>query len=479
MPVDPPDGVVHPRATGLAPESASILDALLASEGRLAVVLERLHDLVLYETGGGREFISHNVVHLLGYSAEELTADRNFFPALIHPEDAQSEQARVKRWHEQGSVGVLMSRFRVCRKDGEWIWVEDRMVRVTPERGPSFMSGVLMDVTQQREAEEQMRAREDRSKALLAALPDCIFLMDRDGTYLDYHAPPGARLAAPPEEFLGRRMAEVMRGSDVASHQRLLQRTLDERTMHIYEYETGPSNERRHYEVRMVPCGRDRVLSIVREITTRKRAEQAHRQSVERQRLMLNELDHRIRNNLAALISLIDLTAQDDGQTVASFALALRSRVAAMGAVHSLLSRVHWSPVRLSDVIRSTIPADLAPRVTCSGPDLRIAARQTIPLAMAIQELLFNSIKYGSLSSPEGGVNLHWHARDEQSSGGAVAVEMRWREHGGPPPATPPRLGGGTSLLTGLVSSELNGRVNLSYPQTGADHLLTILFERD
>gem|GEM_PF-5200048 len=458
-------------------ESATILDALRDSEGRLAVVLERLHDLVLYETGGGREFISHNVVHLLGFSAEELTADRTVFPSLIHPDDAAAEQARVKRWHAQGSVGVLMSRFRVQRKDKEWIWVEDRMVRITPEKGRPFMSGVLMDVTQQRETEEQILASEERSKALLAALPDCIFLMDRQGTYLDYHAPPGARLAAPPEEFLGRQMGEVMRHTDAANHQRLIQRTLDERAMHIYEYEMGQSDDKRHYEVRMVPCGRDRVLSIVRDVSNRKRAEQAHRHSVERQRLMLNELDHRIRNNLAALISLIDLTAQDDGQSVSSFAETLRSRVAAMGAVHSLLSRVHWSPVRLSDLIRSTIPPDLTPRMMFGGTDLRVVARQAIPLAMVIQELVFNSIKYGALGSTQGQVSLLWQMREEDSLSGTVAVEMRWREQGGPPPAQPPRLGGGTSLLTGLVSSELNGRVDLSYPQPGADHVLTICLE--
>lgn len=460
-------------------KSATILDALRHAEGRLAVLLERLHDLVLYETDGGRDFISNNVLHLLGYAAEEFVADPALLLSLIHPEDADALRERVRRWKAHGSIGVLQSRFRARRRDGEWIWLENRMVHVTPERGEPYMSGVLVDVTRRIETEAQAQAGQERSTALLAALPDCIFLIDRDGTYLDYHAPPGARLMAEPEYFLGRSMREVMVGTDIDAHQRALERTLAHRSMQMYEYEARHSGERRHYEVRMVPCGRDRVLAIVRDISMRKRAEQAHRQSIERQHRMLSELDHRIRNNLAALISLIDLTAGESGQTVESFAATLRSRVAGMAGVHTLLSRVHWSPLRLAELVRSSILPDLGGRVASSGPELRIVPRQAIPLAMVIQELMFNSIKHGALGCAGGRVGIDWCIRSAESVADTIAVELRWRESGGPPPALPPRLGAGTSLLTGLVTFELNGRLDLSYPRSGADHLISMVLDRE
>lgn len=463
---------------GQGTPSIDVLAALRESEGRLAVVLERLHDLVLYETGGGREFISSNVVHLLGYTAQELTADRNAFPALIHPEDREPTLERVRRWHGQGSVGVLMTRFRVRRRDGEWLWVEDRMIKVTPPAGKDYMTGVLVDVTRQKGEEERIRAAEERSVALLSALPDCIFLMDREGTYLDYHAPEGARLAARPEEFLGRKMSEVMVGIDVATHERLLQRALDERAIQLMVYENGPAEDRRHYEVRMVPCGENRVLSIVRDVTSRRRAEAAHQESLERQRLILSELDHRLRNNLAALVSLIDVTARDEQQSVDQFATTLRSRVRAMASVHTLLSKVQGSAIRLGSLIRSIVPPDLAHLIDAQGPLVRVSPRQAVPLAMVIQELVFNAIKYGALGSAEGRVEVEWQIRGAGVSAGDVHVEFRWRERGGPPPAQAPRLGAGASLVTGLVSTELRGRIDFSYPRTGAEHLLTMALDR-
>jgi len=444
------------------------------AEARLALVLERLHGLVLYETGGGREYISPNVESLLGYTAEELTADRTRFPALIHPVDAPSTLALVRRWHAQGSPGTLTMRFRVQHREGAWVWLEDRMIQVTPEQGRPYMTGVLADISLVREMEEQTVRSEERNSALVAALPDSIFLFDREGRYLDYHAGPGTRLYAPPQEFLGRRMLDVWRDHDADLHQRHLDRVFETGRMQVFEYEIGPADDARHHEVRLVPCGRERVLAIVRNITSRKRAEQAYLDAIERQRLILSELDHRLRNNLASLISLIDLTAQEESHSIRSFASLLRSRVQAMASVHTLLSRTHGSSARLGDLVRAVVPPDLVGRVQWGGPALRIIPRQAAALAMVLQELLFNSIKYGSLSAADGRVLIDWQLRDIESPGSDVHLELRWREQGGPHPDRSPRLGAGTSLLTGLVSAELNGRIDLSYPAGGADHRLSL-----
>lgn len=457
---------------------APTCDSGRESEARLAAILEHLHGLVLYEIGGGRRFISSNVAALLGYLPEEITADRAFYRSLIHPDDAPSVLTEGRRWRAAGSAGTLALRYRVRRRDETWVWIEDRLTQVVPSGGRAYLTGALADITAAREAEEHLRRGEERSSALIAALPDAVFLLDREGRYLDYHAPAGARLYAPPEEFLGRRMRDVFREFNGDEHQRHLDQTLATGQLQLYEYEAGTPDDRRYYEVRMVPCGSERVLSIVRNVTIRRRAEQAYLDVLERQRLAVSELDHRLRNNLASLISLIDVSAGEEGASVESYAAVLRSRVQAMAAAHSLLSRSQWSAARLGEVIRAIVPPDLAPRVESEGPAVRIDARQVSALAMVLQELLFNSVKYGSLSAASGRVRIEWRTSDEGAAEGDLRLDLRWREEGGPPPARSPRLGAGTSLLTGLVTTELRGRVDLSYPAGGADHCLALVLSR-
>lgn len=439
-------------------------------------LIERLHGLALYRRCERTAWFSTGIEALIGVAADHLAAEPGRYDALIHPDDARSVGARLRSWREAGGVGMLVQRYRVGRRDGSWVWLEDRAIEVASAGGAKSLAGTLEDVTRARETEEVARHSEERNSALIAALPDLIFLLDREGRYLDYHAAPGARLYVPPEEFLGRRVREVFQGVDVSLHERLRERTFETGQMQMYEYEIGPAEDLRHYEVRMVPCGADRVLSIVRDITHRKRAQQAYLEALERQRLILSELDHRLRNNLASLVSLIDLTVQEEGRSVESFAALLRSRVQAMASVHSLLSRAHGSSARLSDLVRAITPPDLAARVDATGPAVRLNPRQAVALAMVLQELFFNSTKYGSLRVAQGRVAVDWQ-RLETSPSALGSLEMCWREQGGPSPDRSPRLGAGTSLLTGLVSTELNGRIDLSYPAEGASHRLTIALQ--
>jgi len=128
-------------------------ERLRTTELRLASLLERLPNVVLYETGGGREFISENIENLLGYTADSLTEDRTAFPKLIHPDDRQRTKKTIAKWHREGEQGVLKMRFRVRCADGEYIWIEDQMIIVHPEGGKQYMSGVLIDLGEQEPGE--------------------------------------------------------------------------------------------------------------------------------------------------------------------------------------------------------------------------------------------------------------------------------------------------------------------------------------
>lgn len=230
----------------------------------------------------------------------------------------------------------------------------------------------------------------------------------------------------------------------------------------------------------MGPDGRlQTLIATVTDITEQKLAVQALRRSSDLQRLMLSELDHRVRNNLASLAALIDITARESCD-VKEFAASIKGRVQAMSTAHSLLSRGHWAPMPLAELIESLIPADLRDRVIVRGPGVLVTPRQIAALAMVFQELLANSLKHGALGS-SGEVEAQWSA-DPASEGEGTLVRFCWRESLGDsgaraPAARAPSKGEGTSLMCGLVRSELRGSLTLTYPASGAAHELVFTID--
>ncbi len=122
---------------------------------RLDTLLQSLPHVLLYETGGGRETIIGNTQAMLGYPIERFVEDRTFFPGLIHPDDSPRLDARVAEWNATGKPDVLTLEFRCRHAEGRDIWVRDDMVGVAQEEGRSYMAGVLLDVTERRETEEE------------------------------------------------------------------------------------------------------------------------------------------------------------------------------------------------------------------------------------------------------------------------------------------------------------------------------------
>lgn len=124
---------------------------------RLAALLNNLPNVVFYETGGGREFITENILGLIGYSAEEITRDRNFFNSLIHPEDRDILKQSYKAWEQRERVGILTNEFRVKRRDGVYIWLEDHVFEIVPDFGDKYISGVMLEITGRKKAEELIK----------------------------------------------------------------------------------------------------------------------------------------------------------------------------------------------------------------------------------------------------------------------------------------------------------------------------------
>ncbi len=132
-------------------------ETLRSTELRLATLLTSLPDVVLYETGSGKEFISENVKDLLGYPSPKFIEDRTFFTTLIHPSDKVILDDKVRKWQRAGRPGIYNAEFRCRKSDGTYIWLEDHMIGLKDTAETATMAGVLIDITEHKSSETQLR----------------------------------------------------------------------------------------------------------------------------------------------------------------------------------------------------------------------------------------------------------------------------------------------------------------------------------
>jgi two-component sensor histidine kinase/CHASE1-domain containing sensor protein len=189
---------------------------------------------------------------------------------------------------------------------------------------------------------------------------------------------------------------------------------------------------------------------------------------------LTRELNHRVKNTLANVLSIIALTRRRGG-TLDDFADGLDGRIRALSATHDLLTMSDWG----ATPIRSLVEAELNPyafeaehTVQISGPDVELAPNDALSLGLAIHELATNAAKYGALSRPGGTVTVTWQRR------GDGLVEVVWQESGGPEVARPDRRGFGTDLIERVVAQELKQPVKLEFLPEGLRCLLTIPVRR-
>jgi PAS domain S-box-containing protein len=201
-----------------------------------------------------------------------------------------------------------------------------------------------------------------------------------------------------------------------------------------------------------------RLKGLTLDITERKRAEQ-------HQDLLIAELDHRVKNVLARVAVVATYTRQGS-RSIDEFIRALDGRIQSMADAHALLSQGRWRGVSLADLIlRQLAPYATSANTTIGGPDITLTAAATQAVAMVLQELVTNAVKYGALSTPQGQVSVRW---DRRSGGdGAPRLLIAWREIGGPPIAVPTQSGYGTSLIRDLIPHELGGTVDLVFAPDG------------
>ena len=177
----------------------------------------------------------------------------------------------------------------------------------------------------------------------------------------------------------------------------------------------------------------------------------------------MSELDHRVKNNIAAVMSLVSLS-QVGAKTIDDFAKTLDGRLHALAVAHSTLAKSHWSGAWMRDILLLTLQPYMSgsiERIVFIGPDIELPGLLARPMCMVIHELATNAVKHGSLSNNDGLVTITTEHNQED------VLQLTWVETGGPKITSESTAGTGTSLLEGLVDHEMHGMITMQFDKDG------------
>jgi len=190
--------------------------------------------------------------------------------------------------------------------------------------------------------------------------------------------------------------------------------------------------------------------------------------ALDRQAILAREVDHRAKNALAVVQSILHLTRSDD---VPGYVAAVEGRIRALSRAHDLLSHSRWEGANLGRLVdeelepyRTSDPE----RIVTLGPPIVLQPSVAQTLALALHELATNAAKYGALSQPRGRVRIEWELSPQ-------SLRLVWLESGGPTVGRPATQGFGTKLINSSIQGQLNGRVTFDWRASGLRCELSIL----
>jgi PAS domain S-box-containing protein len=457
------------RQLGFAIERQRAEEELRESEGRFRELSEEAPVMLWMSDSEGRCLHLNRLLRRFwGVPGDAL--DTFDWLDTMHPDDRPAVEAAMGEAILSRSYASVEGRYRNAA--GQY-----RLLTTTarPRFGPNGqflgMIGVNVDATEKREAELALRESEERLRMALAA--------GRMGTWR-YDLKSG-------QQAWDDREYELMGVSpDVMPSRDLFLSLVHPRDLPAVAFQINslpPDGTFLDSEFRIVRGdGSVRWLtahSLTRheagvpvemigvnfDITEQKAAE-------ERMRLLIAELNHRVKNTLAIVQSIAHQTFRPDVLPEAALR-AFEGRLLALSGAHNLLTKTNWESASLVQIAKDALTAQGASetRFGLDGPPVQLPPRQALGLALAFHELTTNALKYGALSIPSGRIDLGWSRNGDR-------LLLEWMESGGPPVPSPGRRGFGSRLLERSLALDLEARVRLEFLPEGVRCIIDAAFPR-
>jgi two-component system CheB/CheR fusion protein len=347
-------------------------------------------------------------------------------------------------------------------KQGRSYMMRCRPYRTVEDR----IEGVVItfvDITARLGAEKQLRESEQRYHMLFDSIDQGFCLVDMvfdeqsrpvDYRFIDVNAAFERQTGL--RDVIGKTMRSL-----VSTHEQSWFEVYGRvaKTGRAERFESRAEALGRDYEVFAFPVQQEpnRVALLFNDVSKRKEQER-------HLRLMVAELDHRVKNTLAIVQAIAQQTFKHEDIDHAR-RKAFEGRLAALAAAHNILTLTHWEKAALHDVVRGAISGcgPREERFIAEGPAVSLHASQAVPIAMALHELCTNAVKYGSLSTDKGKVLLQWTVVKD----GEPRLRIQWKEIGGPPVNAPNHRGFGSMMVEQALAYEFGGTASIDFQRDG------------
>jgi PAS domain S-box-containing protein len=396
-----------------------------------------------------------------GWSASDAIGKQ--LSGLIIPHRYREDHQRgLERYLATGD-GPLINRhveISALRSSGDEFPVE-LSITATEVSGKRLFIGFLRDISKRKAAENALRQSEARLAATYNHALVGIAETDRSGRLMRSNDQFSVMTGYSSDELQAKTFFDITHPDDLEEDRRLF----NEQWSGV---RTGYTVEKRYIRkdgaVMWVEVAASLVtgeegsepfaIRILRDITDRKRAE-------EQQRLLLNELNHRVKNTLAVVQGLAYQTFKGSGISAETRRL-FEGRLGALAAAHNLLMQHTWEPTPISGATETALKPFYTSRgrIRFAGPEILLTPSATVTLTLALHELATNAAKYGALANEEGEIEIRWAIDDGR-------LTFTWREEGGPPVEKPTRTGFGTRLLEKAVARDLGAQLTLDFAPAG------------
>ena len=327
--------------------------------------------------------------------------------------------------------------------------------------------GCLQDISAQKLAEDRLRKSEQRSRAILQALPAAVYTTDAEGRITFYNKAAAELAGREPKLGLDRWCVTwrlFTPGGTPVPHDAcpMAIALKEDRAVHGGEaIAERPDGTRVPVSPYPTPLHDDdgRMIGAVNMLVDIS----AHKQAEARQKALIDELNHRVKNTLATVQALATQTIRGD-DAAKEVRDRFSARLFALSRAHDRLTCQGWQSADLRSIVEGVFAPYDDGRVSLEGDAVPLSPRTALTLAMVLHELATNAAKYGALSAPGGRLALSWQMADEA---GSPRLHLAWEESGGPPVTRPERRGFGSRLVERSVVHQLNGAAELQFRPAG------------
>ncbi len=468
--------------------------ALAESEARLAAIFNSAAvGLAQSDRVGRFTLVNDRFCEIVGRSREDILKLR--WSDITHADDQTENMMFLQHLVATGEPFETEHRF--LRPDGTIVWVRNSVSQIhdAADRDQGILA-VTVDISEHKHAAAQIdtltedsRIRREEREALLSALPVGVFIAHDPECKTLTTNPAGAAIlrissgenaskTGPGRDTLPFRVYKD--GAEISGNALPMQRAAqsgetvmgeevdlhfpDGSVTNLYEYALP---------VRDGSGAIRGCVGVFVDITSRKQAEQ-------RQKLLLNELNHRVKNTLAIAQSIAAHTLREIPEP-REFKQAFSARLMTLARAHNVLTRSAWQGAAIGDVVDAAIAPFRSDRISqfvTGGPTISLDPNAVVTLSLALHELATNAAKYGALSKETGRIVVQWGLRNDETTAHKSMIGLSWIERGGPTVKPPERRGFGTRLVE-ASAQQLGGSVSLHYPSPGFEcHFLISLPQR-